>query len=466
MTGVLDAPWFFWAIGVAVGFPVCLVLLTELHSALRRRGSFLAAPVHLIRTYILPLGALLILLIQAIQISGETTPVRIVATVFGFVVLVLLLSGLNATLFQSAPEGSWRKRIPSIFLDVARFALIAIGIGLILAYIWGANIGGLFTALGVSSIVLGLALQNSVGQIISGLLVLFEQPFQLGDWVDAPSARGRVVEVNWRATHIDTGSGLQVIPNSVLAGASFTNLSRPHGAHTISVITVFAVDDAPDEVCRVLDDVGRRLPQLRSDGTVSTVPAGSLQYKTMIPLHSPADDFAARSTFLRWTWYASRRAGLHLDEAEDEFATTERVEQTLRLIAPTLRLSPEDQQDLLPHARLTRYGTDEVIQVVGQVPRKMTFIVDGTVQLAVADANDLFIPVLTLERGDFLGQTALTREPVTTTAYALTEVTVAQFDRECIEDLVARKPVLLQDIGRAIEERRANVKQALVAAGR
>ena len=160
---------------------------------------------------------------------------RIVSTVFGFVVLVLLLSGLNATLFQGAPEGTWRKRIPSIFLDVARFALIAVGLALILSYIWGANVGGLFTALGITSIVLGLALQNSVGQIISGLLVLFEQPFQIGDWIETPTAKGRVVEVNWRATHIDTGSGLQIMPNSVLAAASFTNFSRPPGSHSISV---------------------------------------------------------------------------------------------------------------------------------------------------------------------------------------------------------------------------------------
>ena len=208
MSSVFDAPWFYWAIGVAVGFPVCLVFLTEVHNALLRRGNALARPVHLLRNYILPLGALLILLVQAIQVSGEATPVRVVATVFGFVVLVLLLSGLNATMFHGAPEGSWRKRIPSIFLDVARFALIAVGVGLIFAYIWGANVGGLFTALGVSSIVLGLTLQNSVGQIISGLLVLFEQPFQLGDWIETPTARGRVVEVNWRATHIDTGSGM------------------------------------------------------------------------------------------------------------------------------------------------------------------------------------------------------------------------------------------------------------------
>ena len=130
MTSVLDTSWFYWAVGVAIGFPLALVFLTELHNALRRRRSALARPVHVLRKYILPLGALLLLLVKAMQVSGEATPVRIVATVFGFVVLVLLLSGMNATLFQGAPEGSWRKRIPSIFLDVARFALIAIGVGL------------------------------------------------------------------------------------------------------------------------------------------------------------------------------------------------------------------------------------------------------------------------------------------------------------------------------------------------
>ena len=55
---------------------------------------------------------------------------------------------------------------------------------------WGANIGGLFAALGVTSIVLGLALQNAVGSIISGLLLLFEQPFQLGDWLTAAAVHG------------------------------------------------------------------------------------------------------------------------------------------------------------------------------------------------------------------------------------------------------------------------------------
>jgi small-conductance mechanosensitive channel len=462
---VLDTPWFYWAIGVAIGFPVCLVLLTELHNALRRRNSALARPVHLVRNYILPLGALLVLLVGAMQISGETTTVRVVATVFGFVVLVLLLSGTNATLFQGAPEGSWRKRIPSIFLDVARFALIAIGVGLIFAYIWGAHIGGLFTALGVSSIVLGLTLQNSVGQIISGLLVLFEQPFQLGDWIETPSARGRVVEVNWRATHIDTGGGLLIMPNSVLAAASFTNFSRPPGTHSLGVTTTFSVDDPPDDVIAMLNRVAAMLPQLRPDAAPSSVHAGGLQYSTGIPLRTPADDFATKSTFLRWVWYASRRAGLHLDEAEDDFSTAERLEASLRIIAPTLRLNQADQEGLLPHARVTRYGSDEYLQFAGQVPKRMTFVVNGRVRLVVTGDDGAVFPVRTLEEGDFIGQTTLTREAVAASAYALEEVTVLQIDREHIEELVARKPLLLQDIGRAIEERRANVQRALAAAG-
>jgi small-conductance mechanosensitive channel len=465
LTSVFDTSWFYWALSVAVGLPIGLVALTEIRNALARRGSALARPVGLFRSYILPLGALLILLIKATEVSAEATPVRIVATVFGFVVLVLLLSGLNATLFQGAPEGTWRKRIPSIFLDVARFVVIAVGLALIFSWIWGANVGGLFTALGITSIVLGLALQNSVGQIISGLLVLFEQPFQLGDWVDTPSARGRVVEVNWRATHIDTGGGLQIMPNSVLAAASFTNLSRPPGAHSIAVTTVFAQSDPPDDVCRTLSRVASTMPHLRPGAIPTTYPLGGTGYKTLIPLRSPADDSAARANFLRWIWYATRRAGLHLDEADDDFGTPDRVATSLRIIAPTLRLTVTDQQILLPNVGITRYGADETLQFPGQVPKRMMFVVNGNVALTVTGEDGSIVPVRTLNEGDFLGQTALTREPVSAGAYAIGEVTVLQIDREHIEQLVLRKPLLLQEIGRAIEERRASVRRALAAVG-
>jgi small-conductance mechanosensitive channel/CRP-like cAMP-binding protein len=464
MNNVLTSAWFYWAVGVAAGLPIGLIVLTEGQRALVRRKSFLARPVSLLRNYLLPLGALLLLLIKATEIPAQETPVKVVATLFGFVVMVLLLSGVNATLFQAAPEGTWRKRIPAIFVDVARFVLISVGLAIIFAYVWGAHIRGIFTALGITSIVVGLTLQNSVGQIISGLLMLFEQPFRLGDWIETSATRGRVVEVNWRAVHIDTGSGLQITPNSVLAVAAFTNLSRPPGTYKLKITTIFSVDDPPDRVCAMLTRVAGELPQLKPDGTPKAVALGGLQYRTSIPLQSPADDGAAKSTFLRWVWYTSRREGLHLDEAEDEFCTPELVAGAIStVVAPVLRLTPTDQQRLARHATVVRYGADEIVERTGDVPAQMTFIVSGSVRVTAPTENGSVVPVTTLDEGSFLGQTALTRQPVLADAHAIGEVTAVQIGREQIEDVLQAKPSLLHEFGRLIEERRSNVQRTTTA---
>ncbi len=461
MTTSWEASWFAWAIVVAIGLPVALVILTEVRAALRRRGSALARPVSVVRNYLLPLGALLLVLLKTTEISAQATPIRIVSTAFGFVLLLLALSGLNATLFQGAPEGSWRKRIPSIFLDVARLVLIAIGLALILSYVWDANVKGMFTALGITSLVLGLTLQNSVGQILSGLFLLFEQPFRIGDWVDTPSAQGRVVEVNWRATHIDTGSGLQIIPNSVLAVASFNNLSRPAGQHVMPVVLQFGFDDPPNDVCAVLQRVANALPQLASGATASSVAVGEGKYRTSIPLTSAGERSAAKAAFIQWIWYASRRAGLHLDDADDHFATPTRMNGALRLFAPTLHLDDDDRLGLGSVARLVRYGADETIQSPGRIPTRMTFIVAGAVRVAALDADGSGVDVRTLREGDFIGATALTDEPATSGAYAIGEVTVLQIHRKDMKELILRKPLLAHEFGRVIEEFDDDVRRAL-----
>ncbi|MDT5011782.1 MAG: hypothetical protein QOH57_3399 [Mycobacterium sp.] len=463
---LIGSSWFYWALGVAVGLPVGLITLTELQQALARRGSHLVRPISLLRNYLLPLGALLLLLIKVTRTPTGDTPVQIVATLFAFVVVVLMLSGIDVTLFQGAPEGSWRKRMPGIFVDVARFVLIVLGAAVIFSFIWGANVRGLLTALGVTSIVVGLTLQNSVGQIISGLLMLFEQPFRLGDWLDTPAARGQVIEVNWRAVHIETDKGLQITPNSVLASASFTNLSRPVGAHELTITTVFSVDDAPDRVCAMLTRAAGALPQLRAGGFPWSVPLGGDQYRTAIPLRSPADDAAAQAVFFRWIWYAARREGLHLDGAEDVFSSTELVEDALQtVVSPALRLGDEEQSELIPHAKVVRYGADEIMQTSGQVPSAMTFIIEGRVRLTATTEDGVVLPVGTLDEGGFVGLSALTRQPNLAGAYALSEVTAIEIDRDHLEHLVMHKPLLLQDLGRMLDERREKVHQALDTVG-
>jgi small-conductance mechanosensitive channel len=458
---IVDADWFYWAVGLTVGLPFTLISLTELHHALERRQSALARPVNLLRSYLVPLTALLMLLIEVAQVRAQLNSVRVLATVFGFLVLVLVLSGLNATLFEGAPQGSWRERVPTIFRDVTRLVLIAVGLAVIFSYVWGVRVGGLFTALGVGSVVIGLMLQNSVGQIVSGLFMLFEQPFRIGDWLDTPTARGRIVEANWRAVHIQTDRGLQITPNSVLAATSFTNLSRPPGAHELEITTRFALTDPPDRVRHLLSRVAGTLPQRKADSAPTAVAAGSGEYLVSMGLKSPADDGAARATFLRWIWYAARREGLHLDGADDDFSTLARVQMAMRtVVAPALRLSHTDEQSLTPHAKMVRYGADEVVQFAGEVPTAMTFLIRGCVRLTTTAEDGAVLSVSMLEAGSFLGLTTLTRQPNLTTAYALEEVTALEIDREHIEDLVMRSPRLLQELGRIIEDRRKESSRA------
>ncbi|MGC2654140.1 MAG: mechanosensitive ion channel family protein [Mycobacterium sp.] len=459
----IDSSWLYWAAALAVGLPVVLISLTEWHQSLLRKRSYLAGPINVLRCYLVPLGALLLLLTEVAQVPSRITSVRVLATVFGFVVLLLLLSGLNATLFQGAPQGSWRQRVPTIFLDVSRFLLIGVGLTLIFSYVWGVRVGGLFTALGVTSVVIGLMLQNSVGQIVSGLFMLFEQPFRIGDWLDTPAARGRIVEANWRAVHIQTGRGLQITPNSVLAGTSFTNLSRPPGGHQLAMTVKFSAADPPDQVCALLSRVAGALPQRKTDVLPQSVAAGGAEYRVTVGLRSPADDTAAQATFLRWIWYAARRERLHLDGVADDFSTNERVEKALRVVvAPALRLSHTDQQELAAHARIVRYGADEIVEHTGRVPAKMTFLIVGSVRLTTISGDGSIISVGTLEEGSFIGLTALTRQPNFADAYAMEEVTGLEVERDHLVHLAMRKPLLLQDFGRAIDERRALVQHAKV----
>ena len=173
MGDVFTDGWGWWLIGLAVGVPVVLVVLTELIGTLTRRNNPVAKPLRMLRNWVIPVGALFALLVFAIQSPADQVWTRVVATVFGFLVILLVLSAFNVALFANAKPGSWRERIPSIFVEIGRLVLVGVGLALLFSWVWDADVGGLFTALGVGSIVIGLALQNAVGGVISGLLLLF-----------------------------------------------------------------------------------------------------------------------------------------------------------------------------------------------------------------------------------------------------------------------------------------------------
>lgn len=457
--------WTWWAIALAVGVPVLLVVLTELLGFLARRNSPAAAPVRLLRNWVVPVGALFGLLAFAIQSPADQVWVRVVATVFGFLVILLILSSFNVALFANAKVGSWRERIPTIFVEIVRLLLVVIGLALLFSWVWNADVGGLIAALGVTSIVIGLALQNAVGGVISGLLLLFEQPFKIGDHLDTGGVRGRVIEVNWRAVHIDTGSGIEIIPNSTLSGASFTNLSQPAGPYYVTTTVAFTTDDPPHEVMTLLVDVAESLPMKVADERAEAEYSGAGRFTVSIPLEGPADVSRALSLYLAWLWYAARRRGLALDgDATDPIAAPERLDEVIAQTASAMHLTEDDRGVLREHARLLRFGAGEIVLPQGIVPDEILFLVSGRVRLSIPAAGGR-IDFATVEPGDYIGHTALTRERTQALATAADMLTVLAVPLDTLDTLVRTRPRLAAEIGRSLEFKRALAAEALATAG-
>jgi small-conductance mechanosensitive channel/CRP-like cAMP-binding protein len=466
MTTLTSQSWFWPALSIIIGLPILLLLLTELHNFLARRRSSYAKPVLLLRNYVLPACALFILIDQVEKANVEGNWARIAATVFGFLVMLFLLSGANAVLFGEAREGSWRKRLPTIFIDLGRLVLIVVGIGVLLSWVWGADIGGLVTAVGVTSIVIGLAVQTAVGPVIAGLLMLFEQPFHIGDWLDTDDAKGRVVEVNWRSVHIDTGNGIQIIPNATLATGSFTNLSRVTGAAFRATVTLsFSADDPPGVVTRTLLAVADEIPAKVPNLPASVTSLGEAKYKVSVPVLSPADEGTARNLLLHRAWYAAQRAELHLDGADGEpDSHTDYVAEKLRFVAAAMGLGDEAIATMTAHGRRLDYAEGETIQRADTVADAIGFITEGSVALVVYAKDGMALTIGHLEAGDYIGSTALTRQRVVSGVVATADTTVVAVPRDAISEVVRANPRLARSLGEAIEMRRAAASAALAEA--
>jgi len=470
MSNFTGQPWFWPALLVIIALPLSLLILNELHSFLVRRDSAYAKPVALLRNWVIPAFAVYLLIDQLdhadahVDVHGHWS--KIAATVFGFLIMLVLLSGADAALFGEARAGTWRERLPGIFIDLGRLILIVIGIGLLLSWVWGANIGGLITAVGVTSIVIGLAVQTAVGPVIQGLLLLFEQPFRIGDWLDSVPAKGRVVEVNWRAVHIDTGNGIQIVPNATLATGSFTNLSRVTGAaYNASAVLTFGADDPPGVVTAALQSVADALPTKLANAPAKVVALGEAKYKVLVPVASPAEESRTKTVLLHRVWYAAQRAGVHIDGATlSKKADRVYVDAQLNSIAAELGLSDEAVTCMAGRARRLLYAEGELIQPPNSVPNAVGFITEGKVGMFVYAGDGRELALGRLGVGDYTGGTSLTRQRMLTGVVALTDTTVVSVHRDAMNTVVQQNHRLARQIGEAIEMRRRAATEALTEA--
>jgi small conductance mechanosensitive channel len=134
---------------------------------------------------------------------------------------------------------------------VARFVRGSVmGIGLVAALgVAGVNVGALVASLGLVGLTVGLALRDVLANYVSGVMLLVQGPFRVGETIVVDGTEGTVVDVTARTTTLRAGDGREVhIPNSTMFTAIVTNVSRNPVRRFEIVITVPA--DADLAACR------------------------------------------------------------------------------------------------------------------------------------------------------------------------------------------------------------------------
>jgi small-conductance mechanosensitive channel len=119
--------------------------------------------------------------------------------------------------------------------------------------------------LGVAGLALGFAAQDSVANVISGILIFWDKPFIVGDWIQTEGSYGRVVEITLRSTRMRTNRNTYVvIPNKTVIDAVLENYSK-HGELRIDVPVGIAYKEDIPKAREVLLDAIRPLPDVMAE---------------------------------------------------------------------------------------------------------------------------------------------------------------------------------------------------------
>src|SRR4029077_2623134 len=137
-------------------------------------------------------------------------------------------------------------RLPDRFPKIVQDAIV-IGMFAIAATIMLPE--RVFATTAVGAVVIGFALQDTLGNLFAGLAIQVEKPFRIGHWVNIAGKDGLVSEITWRATKIRTrGGNVVVVSNSTLSRETITNFSEPSLEPRAEVDVGVAYEVPPNQV--------------------------------------------------------------------------------------------------------------------------------------------------------------------------------------------------------------------------
>ncbi len=387
---------------------------------------------------------------------------------------MLVLAIVNATVALVANK--WRDdrpsdRFPGIVQDAAVIVLfMAVGTMLLREQ--------LLTTSAVGAVVLGLALQDTLGNLFAGLAIQIEKPFRVGHWIQIGEREGQVYEITWRATKLRTKAGqFLIVPNSVIAKDPVLNFSEPTVPTRIEVEVGASYGSPPNAVKRALLEAIANAPLvMRSPEPQVVIEAfggSAIEYLAQFWIEDYAADRTALDQVRTNIWYTFRRHNIEIPwpiqiqyERDEEPVRTE-----AHVAAAAERLGSIDlfaTQTVDTRHRLATSAAHHLFAVGEAMVRQdaegdsMFVILSGRARVTLEPSGQ---EVAIIPAGGFLGEMSmLTGDRRAATVRAIDDTQALEISAADFRELAVADPALLDHISGIITARRAGLDEARAAA--
>jgi small-conductance mechanosensitive channel len=236
---------------------------------------------------------------------------------------VLFFAVVFAIHFADAAASAWFARkgrefpLPRILRG---FVLAVLYIALFFAVLRGAlgiNLTPFLATSAILTMILGLAFQGVLSNILAGLSLHFTRSFARGDWIKVGEQEGVVVDTNWRETRIlDRQSNIVVLPNNAVASATIVNFAQPDGRTALSLF-VKASFRAPAARVRsallaAAGEVGDVLAEPKPLAYILSYDETGVAYQLKFWVTDYARKFSITTEVAERVWYKFRRQGIEV----------------------------------------------------------------------------------------------------------------------------------------------------------
>ncbi len=401
----------------------------------------------------------------------------VLSLVFLVPALVLVVRG-SVILLQALFRRSRGEDPPALLDSVISVLLYGVGIGLIAKTWFGLELTPFLATSAVVGAVVGLALQDTLGNLFTGIALHTESPFRVGDWVKVGDLEGKVEQVSWRATRLRTWYGdTLTIPNNEVSRRPILNYSLPKAPHSRVLQIGVSFQTPPNKVLSVLSGILDQVPGLPCDPAPALRLVGyhdfAIQYEVRYYVSAYDDYRRVEGEIYRLVWYHFRRHGIeipfpvrnvYLHQAEPPMASRDapasRLERALRGIDLFRPLTEDELRSAAQRFRHLHYAAGEPIIREGDDGDSF-FVVDrGEVQVQ-KDFGGARRDLARLMEGQFFGEMALlTGERRAATVMAATDVDLFTIDKGAFHEILVANPAIAVEISTILAERRQALSQA------